>query len=103
MSRRDYDPLHPGADRPHWLVISDLHRNQIDCTSVPAGANLADVMAATIARLTGEGWQAESDGAHGFVFVRATNGARRLVNLTPVDPGASNGGGHGFLAGSGAV
>jgi len=101
-SRHDYNPLYPVAGRPHWLAISDLHRNLIDCTPVPAGANLAEVMATTIARLAAEGWRAESDGRHGFVFVQAVDGARRLVNLTSVDPQAGYGDGSGHPAGLGA-
>lgn len=42
-------------------------------------------MAATIARLEGEGWQAEATPAYGFVFVRR-EGERRLLSLTPRDP-----------------
>ncbi len=92
-SRRNFDPLHLATTCPHWLAISDLHRNLIDCTPVPAGANLAEVMAATIARLAGEGWAAESDGRHGFLFINRS-GTRRLVNLTQADPGAGRGVGH---------
>jgi hypothetical protein len=42
-------------------------------------------MAATIDRLSGEGWQAEATPEYGFVFIRR-EAERRLLMLTPRDP-----------------
>lgn len=101
MSRHRFDPL---ADirRPHWLTISDLQRNLITCEALPAGADLREVLRASLTQCAGEGWQAENDGAYGFVFI-AKGSERRLVNLTPADPGACPGSGHAFLAGRSVI
>jgi hypothetical protein len=42
-------------------------------------------MAATLDRLSAEGWQAEATPEYGFVFLRRGN-ERRLLMLTPRDP-----------------
>jgi len=42
-------------------------------------------MAATIERLSGEGWQAEATPEYGFVFIRRET-ERRLLALKPRDP-----------------
>jgi hypothetical protein len=91
----------PRPSRTHWPAISDLHRNLIDYTPVPAGANLAEVMRATIAWLAREGRAAEDDDWHGSLFIN-WGGARRLVKFTSVDPQASYGGVHSHLTGRGA-
>ena len=100
MTRRPCDPL-ADTRRPHWLTVSDLHRNLIACQSLPAGADLRAVMRAALADGAAEGWQAESDSAYGFVFI-ARGAERRLVNLTAADPAGCPGAGHAFLAGTGA-
>ena len=98
-ARRNFDPL-ARCDRPHWLVVSDMHHASLECTPIPPGADLKGAMHDAIARLATEGWEAESHGRYGFRFVART-GARRLVNLTTVDPQTAPGAGHAFLAGAG--
>ncbi len=48
-------------------------------------ADLSGAMAATIERLSGEGWQAEATPEYGFVFIRRET-ERRLLALKPRDP-----------------
>lgn len=50
MSRRRFDPL-ADTRRPHWLTVSDLHRNLITYTGVPAGSDLRTVLSAALALL----------------------------------------------------
>jgi len=101
MSRHRHDPL-AWSSHPHWLTISDMHRNVIECAPVAPGVDLHEVMRAAIAAWAEDGWQAESGGAWGFCF--ATRGPeRRFLNITPVDPTAPGDGGHAFLAGRGVV
>jgi hypothetical protein len=99
VSRRRSDPL-ADTRRPHWLTISDLHRNVIACTALPAGAELRKALSDALTQCAAEGWHAENDGAYGFTFV-ARGTERRLVNLTPADPSNCGGQGHAFLAGQG--
>jgi hypothetical protein len=97
MRRHHFDPL-ADTRRPHWLTVSDLHRNLIACEALPAGADLREVLRETLTQCEAKGWQAENDGAYGFAFI-ARGSERRLVNLTPADPSACAGSGHAFLAG----
>jgi hypothetical protein len=97
MRRNDCDPLGDNR-RPHWLTVSDLHRNLIACEALPAGGDLRAALREALARWAAEGWLAENDGAYGFVFI-ARGEERRLVNLTPADPAGVAGAGHAFLAG----
>jgi hypothetical protein len=101
MNRHRCDPLADNG-RPHWLAVSDLHRNLIACEALPTGTDLRETLQAALTKWAGEGWRPESDGPYGFVFI-ARGEERRLVNLTPADPAACIGAGHAFLAGRGAV
>jgi hypothetical protein len=101
MARHRHDPL-AATSRPHWLTVSDMHRTAIACEAVPTGADLQEALRVALAQCATEGWQAEGDGAYGFVFVtRGTE--RRLLNLTPLDPAEGFGAGHAFLAGRGPI
>src|SRR5450432_2860043 len=74
MCRHRCDPLADNR-RPHWLTVSDLHRNLIACEVLPAGADLRGVLRITLARWAADGWQVENDGAYGFAFI--AKGAER--------------------------
>lgn len=99
-SRRNHDSLAPRS-RPQWLTVTDIYGALVESTPIPPGADPSAAMARTLARIAGDGWQAEGGYSYGFVFVRNPAGGRRLVNLAPVAPGDATGAGHAFLAGHG--
>jgi hypothetical protein len=101
MARHRFDAL-GDTSRPHWLTLADMHRNMVACEALPAGADLREALRAALAQCVAEGWQAEGDGAYGFVFI-ARGAERRLLNLTAADPAEGVGAGHAFLAGRGVV
>ena len=101
MSRRLCDPL-TDTRRPHWLTVSDLHRDLITCQALAAGVDLREVLREALTQCAAEGWEAENDGAYGFAFI-ARGSERRLINLAPANPSACTGTGHAFLAGRGAI
>ncbi len=70
---------------PRYLVVWSVHWALIDCQRLEPGADLFGAMAATIKRLSVEGWQAEAEPEYGFVFIRNRND-RRLLMLTSRDP-----------------
>jgi hypothetical protein len=74
----------------------------ITSESVSVGTDLRQALNSALSRYAAEGWQAENDGAYGFVFI-ARGPERRLVNLTPADPSVGTGTGHAFLACRGAI
>ena len=79
-----------------------MHRNSIECNSLPPGADLVQAMQLATTRLVADGWQPESGYALGFVFLQR-GGARVFMQVTAVDPAAPRDGGHAFLAGHGGV
>lgn len=79
-----------------------MHQNLITCEAVPAQMNLRDALREALELCAVEGWQAENDGAYGFVFI-ARDSERRLVSVTPADPSTAIGAGHAFLAGRGVI
>ena len=95
MSTRCCDPLSENH-RPHWLVVSDIHRNLLSSTSLPGGSDLRATLREVLLTYASNGWQAEGNGAYGFVFL-ARGSERRMVNLTPMDPACLGGRGHGSL------
>jgi hypothetical protein len=101
MRRNRPDPL-ADSRRPHWLLVSDVYRNVISCEALPLGSDLHAVMREILSDCAADGWQAENDGAYGFVFI-ARGSERRLVKLTPADPAHCAGAGHAFLAGRGVT
>jgi hypothetical protein len=79
-----------------------MYGEHIACEALPSGINLREALRAALAQCAAEGWQAEGDGTYGFVFP-SRGSERRLLNLTPADPGEGFGAGHAFLAGRGVV
>jgi hypothetical protein len=67
------------------LVLWDLHWRLLEVERREPAVDLSSAMAATIARLEVDGWQAEATPEYGFFFVRR-EAERRLLMLTPRDP-----------------
>src|ERR1035441_9063120 len=78
-------PAFTTSTRPRYLVLWDLRWQLLEVERLEPAADLSGAMAAAIARLDGDGWQAEATPEYGFVFVRR-EGERRLLMLTPRDP-----------------
>lgn len=97
MPRHHNDPL-ADTSRPHWLTLSDMHGTRVACETLPIGVDLREALRSALSQCALEGWQAESDGSYGFVFI-AKGAERRLLNVTPANPFESFGAGHAFLAG----
>jgi hypothetical protein len=68
-----------------YLVMFDLQWKIIECERLEPSTDLRPTMAATIERLTAEGWQPERTPDFGFVFLNR-GGIRRLLILTERDP-----------------
>jgi hypothetical protein len=73
------------SSTPSYVVLWDLHWHVLECERLEPAADLSGAMAATIERLAGEGWQAESGAEYGFTFIRRET-ERRLLALTSRDP-----------------
>jgi hypothetical protein len=84
MRREQPSPYTP-SKTPHYIVLWTLQWQAIECTRLTPGANLQHAMTGTIARLQHEGWRAESNAAHGFVFL-TRNDERRLLMITARHP-----------------
>jgi hypothetical protein len=73
------------APTPRYVVLWDLHWHVLECQRLEPAADLLGAMAATLDRLTGDGWKAEATPEYGFVFIRREI-ERRLLMITPRDP-----------------
>jgi len=84
---RRRQPHQPLADRshPHWLTVNDMLGNVLESDPIEVGADLYQVLARAMARLTAAGWTIEDDGRYGSFFCHR-NGVRRFVLLRPTDP-----------------
>lgn len=63
----------------------DLQWHVIESRRVDPQQGAAVALAAFIREFEAKGWNAESDGAYGFVFVNR-DGERMLLEVTPRDP-----------------
>src|SRR5271166_3310456 len=73
------------STRPRWVAVFGLQWQVIESYRLEPGAGLLCAMTTSIARLTIEGWRAESEPRFGFVFITKQSD-RRLLMLTPRDP-----------------
>jgi hypothetical protein len=78
-------PAFNTATTSRYVVLWDLHWHVIDCQRLEPAADLSGAVAATIERLSREGWEVEATPEYGFVFIRRES-ERRLLMLTPRDP-----------------
>src|SRR5579862_529217 len=77
--------LYSRAKTPRYCVIFNLQWQILESVKLEPGADLSAAVADAIARLAGDGWQAEGNAEFGFVFLcRAKE--RRLLILTERDP-----------------
>jgi hypothetical protein len=77
--------IYAGAKTARFIVLFDLQWKIIECTRLEPPVDLAKSMAATLQRLTEEGWQPETTQRFGFVFLNRSC-VRRLLILTERDP-----------------
>jgi hypothetical protein len=78
-------PAFNKAPTPRYVVVWDLHWHILDYQRLEPAADLSGAMAATIERLSRDGWEPEATPEYGFVFIRC-QAERRLLMLTPRDP-----------------
>jgi hypothetical protein len=83
--RRQQPSPYATATTPRYIVLLTLHREIIDYQTLQPSADLRHAMTTTIERLQADGWNAESNATHGFVF-GSRNGERRLLMITARDP-----------------
>jgi len=81
-------PAFTTSRQPRYVVLWDLHWQVLEVQRMEPAADLSVAMAAAIARLEDEGWQAEATAEYGFVFVRR-EAERRLLMLTERDPAST--------------
>jgi hypothetical protein len=84
MGRNRYAGYLDETNRGH-LVAFDLQWHVIESRRVDPRQGAAMALAGFIREFEARGWEAESDGAYGFVFMRR-NDQRILLEVTPRDP-----------------
>jgi hypothetical protein len=83
--RRQRPSPYATATAPRYIIFWDLQWNVIDCQRLEPRSELRHAMNITITRLQCDGWHAESNAAHGFVFLKR-NDERRLLMITARNP-----------------
>ncbi len=77
--------LYATAKTPRYCVIFNLQWQIVESVRLEPGADLSAAVAAAIARLAADGWQAEGSAEFGFLFLGRAK-ERRLLILTERDP-----------------
>jgi hypothetical protein len=83
--RRQQPSPYTIAKTPRYIILWDLQWQVIECQRLEPRTNLRHAMTTTIERLHADGWNAESNAAHGFVFLNR-NDERRLLMITARHP-----------------
>jgi hypothetical protein len=86
MRRNVFDPLEPTKE-PRWYVVRNMRRTVIEARALPAGSDLKRALVAAMLEHIDAGWQlGEFSSRTGFFFCDKA-GERRMVEISPSDPG----------------
>lgn len=86
MRRNVYDPLE-STKEPRWYVVRNMHRAVIEARPLPPGADLKRAFVAAILEHIDTGWRLAEFNSRTGVFFCDKAGERRVVEITPSDPG----------------
>ncbi len=88
MRRSSFDPLEP-TQEPRWYVVRNMHRTVIEARALPAGSDLKRAFVAAILDHIDTGWRLGEFTSRTGVFFCDKAGERRMVEISPSDPGSS--------------
>jgi hypothetical protein len=86
MHRDVFDTLDPTKET-RWCVVRNMHRTVLEARTLPAGADLTRALVAAMLEHIDAGWRlGEFSSRTGFFFCDKA-GERRMVEMSPSDPG----------------
>jgi hypothetical protein len=87
MARRNvFDPLEPTRE-PRWYTVRNMHNAVLEARVLPPGADLKRAFVAAMLEWIDAGWQLGEFSSTGGVFFCTRGTERRMVCITPSDPG----------------
>jgi hypothetical protein len=87
MARRSvFDSLEP-TNEPRWYVVRNMHRAVLEVRPLSPGANLKRAFVAAMLEWIDTGWHLGEFSSTGAVFFCTKGNERRMVEISPSDPG----------------
>jgi hypothetical protein len=87
MARRNvFDPLEPTQD-PRWYSVRNMHGALLESRRLAAGADLKRAFIAAMLEWIDAGWRIAEFSSTGGTFFCTRGVERRMVSITPTDPG----------------
>jgi hypothetical protein len=97
MPRRNvFDPLEPTKE-PRWYVVRNMHGALLEARPLPAGCDLKRAFVGAMLEWIAAGWKIGEFSSTGAVFFCTRGTGRRMVCITPNEPGAHAGYGSSHL------
>ena len=87
MARRNvFDPLERTRE-PRWYTVRNMHGALLEARQIPAGSDLKRAFLAAMLDHIDAGWQLGEFSSTGGTFFCTRGVERRMVSITPTDPG----------------
>lgn len=87
MPRRNvFDPLEPTAE-PRWLTVRNMHGALLESRLLPSGCDLKRAFVIALLEWIDAGWQLGEFSSTGATFFCTRGTERRMVSITPSEPG----------------
>jgi hypothetical protein len=91
MSRRSvFDPLEPSREL-RWYVERNMHGAVLKRRELSLGADLKRTFVAAMLAFIDDGWALGEFSSTGAMFYCSRGNERRMVQITPTDPGEPRG------------
>jgi hypothetical protein len=90
--RASFDPLEP-TQEPRWYAVRNMYGALLEVRELPAGADLKRVFVAAILEWMDAGWKLKEFSSRTGVFFCDRGVDRRMVEITPTNPGRAQSGG----------
>ncbi len=100
MARRNvFDPLEPTRE-PRWYTVRNMHGALLEVRRLRAGSDLKRTFVAAMLEHIDAGWRLGEFSSTGGTFFCTRGVERRMVSITPTDPGQLPGYGASHLSAS---
>jgi len=93
MTRRGtFDPLE-ATQEPRWYTVRNMYGALLEARELPPGADLKRVFVEAILKWMDDGWQLQEFHSRTGTFFCDRAGERRMIDITPTNPGRTQTGG----------
>jgi hypothetical protein len=92
MRRSTFDPLEP-TQQPRWYTVRNMYGALLEARELPAGVDLKRVFVEAILKWMDDGWKLKEFHSRTGTFFCDRAGDRRMIDITPTNPGRTQSGG----------